>query len=437
MKRIVSILLIAIALILLWGSYRSHSSFMNERAAHRSVHVAPPEDAPPFMTFITVALGGFRGIIADLLWLRSMELQEQGRFFELAQLADWITKMQPHFVQVWAFHAWNMAYNISDFFPDPEDRWRWVQYGIQLLRDEGIRLNPGQSALYRELAWLYQHKIGYIMDRAHWHYKIRLAMDMDPLLEGRGPDYAAPADDPRLSRLREEYKLDPGIMKTIDDLYGPLEWRHPATHALYWAYLGREAVPASRDAIICARMIVQCMSQLFRQGNLVVDPDAGLYVTAPDLDLLPGVMNSYEEALGRYDSLPIRMSGFHFLAEAAMLLYCYGRVEEASKMFERLAGAVPDFPPGLDVENFVEEAMTLDPADISRDIAMAMVEGFMFQALAQAELGNESRARELEHRAAQYWQDYMDSRVSRDHLRRTGLPPLPVIRDLARERLNR
>lgn len=87
------------------------------------------------MAFTTVALGGFRGIIADMLWMRASELQNEGKFFELAQLADWITKLEPRFPTVWAFHAWNMAYNISVLFPDPEDRWRWVQQGIRLLRD--------------------------------------------------------------------------------------------------------------------------------------------------------------------------------------------------------------------------------------------------------------------------------------------------------------
>ena len=51
------------------------------------------------------------------------------------QLSDWITKMQPHFVAVWVHQAWNLSYNISVKFPDPNDRWFWVYRGIELLRD--------------------------------------------------------------------------------------------------------------------------------------------------------------------------------------------------------------------------------------------------------------------------------------------------------------
>ena len=46
-------------------------------------------EVPPLLAFTTVALGGFRGILADLLWLRAARMQEQGRFLELVQLSEW------------------------------------------------------------------------------------------------------------------------------------------------------------------------------------------------------------------------------------------------------------------------------------------------------------------------------------------------------------
>ena len=47
-----------------------------------------------------MALGGFRGLLADILWIRAISLQEQGKYFELVQLADWIQKLQPKFAGV-------------------------------------------------------------------------------------------------------------------------------------------------------------------------------------------------------------------------------------------------------------------------------------------------------------------------------------------------
>ena len=36
--------------------------------------VAPLENAPPVLAFTTVALGGFRGLIANALWIRAVDL---------------------------------------------------------------------------------------------------------------------------------------------------------------------------------------------------------------------------------------------------------------------------------------------------------------------------------------------------------------------------
>ncbi|MBA7700771.1 hypothetical protein ES703_109495 [subsurface metagenome] len=77
-----------------------------------------------------------------------------------------------------------MAYNISVAIPatQPQERWRWVKNGYELLRDRGIPLNPKSILLYRELARIFQHKIGGVTDDAHKYYKLQLALAMEPLL---------------------------------------------------------------------------------------------------------------------------------------------------------------------------------------------------------------------------------------------------------------
>ena len=45
------------------------------------VDEASIEGLPPMVAFTTVALGGFRGVLADLLWLRTTGLQSQGKYF--------------------------------------------------------------------------------------------------------------------------------------------------------------------------------------------------------------------------------------------------------------------------------------------------------------------------------------------------------------------
>ena len=46
------------------------------------VDEASVKGLPPMVAFTTVALGGFRGLLADLLWLRAGALQEDGKYFE-------------------------------------------------------------------------------------------------------------------------------------------------------------------------------------------------------------------------------------------------------------------------------------------------------------------------------------------------------------------
>jgi hypothetical protein len=149
------------------------------------------QNVPPSLAFATVALGAFRGLIVDVLWLRADRLKGEGQFFDAKQLAEWITILQPRFSAVWEFRSWNMAYNISVAIPAtrPDERWRWVRNGYELLRDKGIPLNPKSISLYRQLALIFQHKVGDVMDDDHKYYKLQLAHAMGPLVGGADEAY--------------------------------------------------------------------------------------------------------------------------------------------------------------------------------------------------------------------------------------------------------
>ena len=163
----------------------------SERQRMKLVINTPLENAPPSLAFATVAMGAFRGLVVDVLWIRADRLKQEGHFFDAKQLAEWITTLQPRFPAVWEFHAWNMAYNISVAIPEtqPEERWRWVKNGYELLRDRGILINPRSILLYRELARIFQHKIASVSDEAHKYYKLQLALAMSPLLGTADNDY--------------------------------------------------------------------------------------------------------------------------------------------------------------------------------------------------------------------------------------------------------
>jgi hypothetical protein len=158
---------------------------INHERQDMGLMIDTPGDIPPSLVFATVATGAFRGLVVDALWMRADKLKDEGQFFDARQLAEWITILQPRFASVWEFHAWNMAYNISVAIPatQPDQRWRWVRNGYELLRDEAItKYKLKNITLYRELARIFQHKIGGVSDDAHKYYKLQLALSMEPLL---------------------------------------------------------------------------------------------------------------------------------------------------------------------------------------------------------------------------------------------------------------
>jgi len=181
------------------------------------------ENLPPEVGIWYSALGSFRGLFVNMLWMRATALKEEGKFYEAKELSEIICQLQPRFPQVWAFHSWNMAYNISVATHTQRERWMWVRNGIELLRDFGIPLNPTSAPLYRQLAWIYLHKVGQFSDDMHWYYKRQLALEWQAVL-GQPPagstrqtlDWFRPVAefDARYFGVGE---LDPDIRQRIDE----------------------------------------------------------------------------------------------------------------------------------------------------------------------------------------------------------------------------
>ena len=185
---IITVVSLIAAIALLTAASTRLGPIQQARAEMGLVVNKPLENAPPSLAFATVAMGAFRGLVVEILWMRADRLKEEGLFFDARQLAEWITILQPRFAAVWDFHAWNMAYNISVAVPAEQwqERWKWVRNGYELIRDKGIPMNPRSIILYRSLAWIFQHKMGHVNDDCHRHYKRELALAMRPLL-GESP----------------------------------------------------------------------------------------------------------------------------------------------------------------------------------------------------------------------------------------------------------
>lgn len=295
-------------------------------------------DVPPMVTFVSVSLGGFRGVIADMLWLRVSRLQDERRYVELVQLSDWITKLEPHMSEVWVFHAWNMAYNVSAMMQRPEDRWRWVENGIRLLRDEGLPRNPRDPSLYHELGWIFQHKIGMSADRTERYYKTQVARGVAPYLEADG---RAPAEGSgAAASLKEEFGMDVAEMRALEDRFGSIDWRMPCAHSLYWGALGlRASGGGGSEAMPCRRMIYTSLIEMaLANGRLVGNPAAADYEFSaePATELLDATADNIEETMEASDFSGTRFAYVGFLRDSMRIHVNEGRPADAQGFYSRL-----------------------------------------------------------------------------------------------------
>ena len=455
--RLRKVLLVLLALALLVGVSFLQGSLNRDRDKLDLTRVQHLENAPPVLAFTTMALGGFRGLISNALWIRASDLQDEDKFFEMAQLADWITKLEPHFVHVWLVQSWNMAYNISVKFKDFPDRWRWVKAGIELLRDDGLRYNPNEILLYRELAWFFQHKMGENLDDANMYYKAEWAKEMTEVFGPGKPNLEElinPRTEDQTNRAKllvEKYKMDPRVMKAVNERYGPLEWRLPEAHAIYWAALGlkhaeENPTKVSKDDLITLRRVIyQSMQLSFHRGRLVSNPFAGTFEFGPNLDIIPKTNAAYEQAAEDDASNRDHILKAHrnFLRNAIYFLYEYNRIADASYWYKYLGTKYPDkmlidgrgnsIPANLSLAEYVLSQVSMDINETSHDKVTAALEGMFRNAYESLVIGEEDHYAGYKLMARQVW-DIFQSKIGKDSLKRVGLSPLE---DIDREILNR
>lgn len=406
------------------------------------------EESDPPEVGVGIALGAFRGLFVNLLWLRAENLKREGKFFESIELSRAITRLQPRFPRVWSFQAWNMAYNISVGTRSADERWQWVKAGVDLLRKEGIPKNPSATILHKEIAWIYNHKIQGYSDDANQYYKRRVAEEWTIALGVPPPRTGSREQNTRLyadwlrafadaadtmeeavrreplvaelaRRITQEAKLtlDDRLLRSVElylslseswaareglvaltaenrndalvkvmqderlraawrtlflhlrkrhvtdtlglelprmlrytEKYGPLDWRHPATHALYWAVRGVEMGSdrrntADADLTNTDRIVLHAVQELARWGDLsfdILNDDS--YIALPSGDFIPlygEILKELETRAGFFEDKDrvFRLYGAgyeNFLRDTIRYFYRMGDKQSATTYYDEL-----------------------------------------------------------------------------------------------------
>ena len=305
--------------------------------------------------------------------------------------------------------------------------------------------------MYRELAWHFQHKMGANMDDAHMLYKNEWAKQMDALFDGSVPDKElftnpqTPEDKERARALLEDYKMEIDYIHEVDEKYGPLEWRLPETHSIYWAYVGLEKSIRQKDFINLRRVIFQAMQLAFHRGRLVEFPVAKerekdgyvmAYEFGPNVKITERVNDVYEEMMEAEEAQREHISTGHknFLRTAIYFLYTHHQLEEAKRWYDYVRELYPgSIPEEVSLEEYAFLRLEEEFGSTSQDRLKAMMLGILGQSFYYLAIDDEDRAMGMDLLVRKMW-DRFHNEIGDGQDVRVGIPP---IRELKREVLLR
>lgn len=142
-------------------------------------------EVDPASSTMNLLLLGFRGIATSFLWMDAQEQQRNKDWAALRSTVDSIILLQPHFLKVWVFQGWNLAFNVSAEWDLVPDRYYWVKEGIKFYK-KGKDRNVKQPELYWYIGDTNGKKIGRSDEWKQFRRFYRV--DPDTVRYPNGPD---------------------------------------------------------------------------------------------------------------------------------------------------------------------------------------------------------------------------------------------------------
>lgn len=316
------------------------------RAEEPSSAARPTSVSGAFLA--SAATGVFRAVAIDYLWIRAMGLRERGRFFEAQALARMVAELQPRLPSAWTFLANSLAYDVTAALP-AEERYPWVLAGLELLLGPGLERNPQSPAIYREVSWIFYHKIGLDSDDAAPLYRSELARAFE-----------AARDAPERAALLARWRIDARALRAIEARWeAELDLRAACAHALYWAEVGLRSSRLEDDrfsAAILRMAVPRAALQLASRGRPLRAPGGRRYAFVPDLRFAPAIGRFLRADLERFSRQPEVLEAVRrfYLEERARLVcsyFLFDRPSTAARSYHEIFGELSDAPPS--VEDFV------------------------------------------------------------------------------------
>jgi len=146
----------------------------------------------PSSAAMNLVLLGLRGVAANVLWVQAEEQKNHKDWAAMRATTESIIRLQPHYVKVWEYNGWNLAYNVSAEWDAVSDRYFWVKEGGKFLQ-QGVNRNRSSSDLLWHTGRIYGPKIG-LSDEARF-FRRYFRADPNPVYEGNVDPQFNPGDE--------------------------------------------------------------------------------------------------------------------------------------------------------------------------------------------------------------------------------------------------
>lgn len=113
----------------------------------------------PTSATMNLVLLGLRGVAVNMLRMDLDHYKDTKNWAELRATTDAVITLQPHYIEVWRFLSWNMAYNVSAEWDAIPDRYYWVKEGGKFSQ-QGTKRNQDVPELFWETGRVWGQKIG-------------------------------------------------------------------------------------------------------------------------------------------------------------------------------------------------------------------------------------------------------------------------------------
>ena len=160
-------------------------------------------DVDPSSATMNLVLVGLRGIAVNQLWMQADENRKTKNWAQLKTNIESIILLQPHYIKVWEFQGWNLAYNVSAEWDLVEDKYYWIKEGAKF----SIR-GTKRNQKYPELYWWVGIILGdKISNHDAWEY-MRKFFNPDAYPHETGDELIG---DPEIRRRENRVAPDPDL----------------------------------------------------------------------------------------------------------------------------------------------------------------------------------------------------------------------------------